>query len=119
MIDLKDFKEINKSGYWINYKKMLGKGRYGEVYEAYSKQHNLKMAVKKIPQSTENGTNIAFETKKEIDVLQELCSEQSYHKNVLKYYHYEDYENFFFVFTEHCEKGSLKEYVAKQSNPLS
>lgn len=87
-VDLRDFTELNHSGYYINYNKLLGKGRYGEVYEGYSRKHQIGMAVKKIPQSTENGTNIAFETKKEIDVLQEICSDKNYHKNVLKYYHY-------------------------------
>jgi serine/threonine protein kinase len=51
-IDLKDYTEINQSGYFINYKQLLGKGRFGEVYLGYSKPDQIKMAVKKIPQST-------------------------------------------------------------------
>lgn len=52
-------------------------------------------------------------------MLQEVCSDTNYHKNVMRYFHYEDSENFFFVFTEYCEKGSLKEYVTKKGTQIS
>lgn len=98
----KDYSRI-ESKYQIRSEKLLGDGRFGDVYEGYLSDKGLdhKVAMKVLKDNPkESEFNIEIELHKRMQ-----------HPFLLKYLDsYYNRKGKLIIVTEHCEKGSLENY---------
>jgi serine/threonine protein kinase len=96
--------------------KILGKGSFGEVYEARLEGDQNLSAVKVYSKSILNGhpskTKIFELIQNETESMQKLN-----HRNLLKIYKYLESSNNIYLFLEYCEGGDLSN-VLTNSGPL-
>jgi hypothetical protein len=83
----------------------IGKGRHGEVYEAYDRINHRKVAIRIVPKNNLQDEDFQ-QLWNEIEILK-----ISKHPNIIKLYEaWEDYENLYLV-TEFCKGGDLITYL--------
>ena len=91
--------------------KLIGKGSFGEVYEASCKKTNQRRAVKKISKSIiKTKPKLREQMKKEFDILRKLD-----HPNIMKIYEAFESKNTIYIVTEYLSGGTLLEYFEKHN----
>ncbi|KAF7011679.1 hypothetical protein CFC21_025963 [Triticum aestivum] len=105
--DVKCFTEDEIRRFTNNYKTILGRGAFGEVYEGVLEDKSM-VAVKKFIYNAK--VNFA----KELTVHREIN-----HKNVVRLVGYCVDENAFMVVTEYISKGDLSTILHKDSIPIT
>lgn len=84
--------------------KLLGKGMFGQVYEA--ERNNYKYAVKVVDKSEMDPEDILM-TRLEIEFLSKL----NYHENIVKYYGFYENNNKLYIYMEYLEGITLGRYI--------
>lgn len=98
MMSLKDF-EIGKP---------LGKGKFGHVYLARTKNEEFIVALKVLHKAQLIKDNMAHQLRREIEIQAHLN-----HKNILKMYHYFYDENRIYIVLEYAPRGELYKLLLK------
>lgn len=93
--------------------RILGKGKYGEVYMAID-SNKQKVALKKMLDEVVSSKDIRARFKQEIENLQYLN-----HQNIVRLKGSDIYENNFFYTMEYCEIGSLDSLIKFMGGTLS
>ena len=99
------------------YKELIGKGSYGEVYLAIKKGTNQKLAIKKINKQKIQSSKKINSMMSEITILHMLN-----HPNIVKFYSWAQSENNYYIATEYVNGGDLakclKKYKEKFNTPF-
>ena len=99
------------------YKELIGKGSYGEVYLAIKKGTNQKLAIKKINKQKIQSSKKINSMMSEITILHMLN-----HPNIVKFYSWAQSENSYYIATEYVNGGDLakclKKYKEKFNTPF-
>ena len=108
-----NFIGLSHDNVWDYYQalKLIGKGSFGEVYEALCKKTKQRRAVKKISKSIINTKpKLRAQMKKEFDILRKLD-----HPNIMKMYEAFESSNSIYIVTEYLSGGTLLEYFEKNN----
>lgn len=82
----------------------LGRGRYGIVFQGHEKSTKLPVAIKMIQRRKMYDHLV----ENEVQTLLKLN-----HPNIIRLYHFEKSESFFFLVFEYCEYGNLQDFLEK------
>ena len=92
--------------YEVDTNKLLGRGKFGEVFAGKHRETNTIIAAKRV---LNNKKSLLETVKKEIYALEQIPP----HRNTVKILRTEKIENHLWIITDFCKYGDLNKYVEK------